>query len=120
MVVTHNLPSDRVLAFLASCASPWWFRFPRGQWQVLMPSAVHTFEVPVTPLGILGDVMVHVTVIFPDTEVGAARVDSCRSDRWISSSVFCGQVLTCGGTHSRFAACFAATALFAETSYFGI
>lgn len=40
-----------------------------------MPSAIHTFEVPVTPLDVLGDVIVHVTVIFPDTEVGAARVN---------------------------------------------
>eukprot|EP00903_Cladosiphon_okamuranus_P018229 g16768.t1 len=36
--------------------------------EVLMPSAVHTFEVPVTPLGVLGDVVVHVTIVFPDTE----------------------------------------------------
>lgn len=37
--------------------------------KVLMPSAAHTLEVPVTPLGGLTDVMVYVTVVFPDTEV---------------------------------------------------
>lgn len=38
--------------------------------KVLMPSAVHTLEVPVMPLGVLADVIVHVSVVFPDTEVG--------------------------------------------------
>lgn len=51
--------------------------FPRTAAQVLMPSAVHTFEVPVTPLDVLGDVIVHVTVVFPDTEVGTPPVE-CR------------------------------------------
>lgn len=41
-----------------------------ARYKVLMPSAVHTFEVPVTPLDVLGDVVVHVTIVFPDTEVG--------------------------------------------------
>ncbi|CAB1120325.1 unnamed protein product [Ectocarpus sp. CCAP 1310/34] len=36
--------------------------------EVLMPSAAHTLEVPVTPLDILTDVIVHVSVAFPDTE----------------------------------------------------
>ncbi|CBJ33764.1 expressed unknown protein [Ectocarpus siliculosus] len=36
--------------------------------EVLMPSAAHTLEVPVTPLDVLTDVIVHVSVVFPDTE----------------------------------------------------
>ncbi|CAM9845843.1 unnamed protein product, partial [Scytosiphon promiscuus] len=36
--------------------------------QVLMPSAVHTLEIPVMPLVVLADVIVHVSVVFPDTE----------------------------------------------------
>lgn len=49
-----------------------------------MPSAAHTFEVPVTPSDVLGDVIVHVTVVFPDTEVGAARNQSWRSNTLLS------------------------------------
>lgn len=35
-----------------------------------MPAAAYTLEVPVAPVGGLKDVVVHVTVIFPDAEVG--------------------------------------------------
>lgn len=34
-----------------------------------MPSAAHTFEIPVAPLDGLNDVVVYVTVVFPDAEV---------------------------------------------------
>lgn len=34
-----------------------------------MPSAAHTLEVPIAPLDVLQDVVVHITVVFPDAEV---------------------------------------------------
>lgn len=37
--------------------------------QVLMPSASHTLEVPVTLVDGLQDLVVHVSIMFPDAEV---------------------------------------------------
>lgn len=34
-----------------------------------MPAEAYTLEVPVAPIGGLKDVVVHVTLIFPDAEV---------------------------------------------------
>ena len=34
-----------------------------------MPSAAHALEVPIAPVDGLRDVVVHVTVVFPDAEV---------------------------------------------------
>ncbi|CAN0022076.1 unnamed protein product [Sphacelaria rigidula] len=36
--------------------------------EVLMPAAAYTLEVPVAPIGGLKDIVVHVTLIFPDAE----------------------------------------------------